>query len=410
MSAKKGFLLNTQAIRNDMRILILTNNDLGLYRFRRDLIEELLKENEVFISLPDGDFVEDLVKLGCKFVDTKIDRRSMNSLRDISLFFEYNKILKDVKPDLVITYTIKPNIYGGLISRIRNVDYVANITGLGTGFQKEGLLKRFIIRLYKIALKNCRVIFFENEDNQNSFINSGITTREKTFKLSGAGVNLTEHSFVQYPEECNAIRFLFIGRLMKEKGLDEFLEVAEKIKSENKKIQFDIIGPNEEDYNNRIEHLQQKKIINYYGYQKHVRPFVKSAHCLVLPSYHEGMANALLECGAMGRPLITSNIPGCKEAVIDGQNGYLTNVADINDLYINMKKFIDLDYGLKAEMGRVSRLHIESTFDKQEVVRETIGVLSKEITDRKTHGNIDIETTQSSYMPYYIRDLLEEYI
>lgn len=362
------------------KILILANNDIGLYKFRRELIEELLKENEVYIYLPDGEFVEQLVNLGCKFTETIIDRRGMNPIHDFKLILSYNKIIKRTNPDLVISYTIKPNIYGGLICRIRNVKYVANITGLGTAFQKEGLLKKFIINLYRSSLKKSKIVFFENEENQNTFVINRIIANEKTYKLNGAGVNLMEYPFVSYPSENEPIRFLFIGRLMKEKGIDELLEVAEKIKIINESIQFDIVGPNEDEYTKKLLCLQKKKVINYFGYQKNVKPFIENAHCFVLPSYHEGMANTLLESGAMGRPLITSNIPGCREAVVEGGNGYLTNVADSEHLYKILCKFIELSYESKRKMGSFSRKHIESNFNKYEVVKETMQIL-KEYTD-----------------------------
>lgn len=354
------------------KILILANNDIGLYKFRKELIEELLKDSEVFISLPNGEFVKELVNMGCEFIDTRIDRRGVNPIVDLKLILTYNKIIKRLKPDLVITYTIKPNIYGGLISRIRKSNYATNITGLGTSFQREGLLKKFIISMYKISLKESKIVFFENEENQNTFIDNRIIAKAKTCKLNGAGVNLNEYSYMPYPDNNEPIRFLFVGRIMKEKGIEEFLEVAKEIKSENKNIFFDIVGPKEDEYIEILTELQDKGIINYYGYQKDIRPFVIKAHCFVLPSYHEGMANTLLECGAMGRPLITSDIPGCREAVVEGKTGYLTKIQDKSDLYKNINKFLNLSYNDRAEMGKMSRIHIEKFFSKFDIVHQTV--------------------------------------
>lgn len=359
------------------KILILANNDVGLYKFRKELIEELLKDNQVFISLPNGEYIKELVNMGCKFINTEVDRRGINPFTDLRLFAAYNRIIQKVKPDLVITYTIKPNIYGGLISRIRNTKYAVNITGLGTAFQKEGILKKIILAMYKVSLKKAKVVFFENEENRNIFVKNKLVSENKACELNGAGVNLEDYPFTPYPEESNDIRFLFIGRVMKEKGIDDFLEAAQRVKVDNENIQFNIVGPQEEEYTDKLIMLQNKGIINYYGYQKDVRPFIEKAHCYVLPSYHEGMANTLLECGAMGRPLITSNISGCREALVDNESGYLVNVKDSDDLYYKFKVFIELPYEEKLKMGKRSREHIKYLFDKKKIVANTLMMLYK---------------------------------
>lgn len=359
------------------KILILANNDIGLYKFRKELIEELLKDNEVFISLPNGEFVKPLVEQGCKFIDTKIDRRGINPIIDSKLLLTYNQIISRIKPDLVITYTIKPNIYGGLICRIKSIKYAVNITGLGTAFHHDNLLKKIVIRIYKIALKSVNIVFFENEENKSIFINCGIIKRDKAYKLNGAGVNLNDYPLSPYPTENREIRFLFIGRVMKEKGIDEFLEVAKRIKQKNENVVFDVVGSKEEDYSIQLDELDKLGVINYYGHQKDVKPFIIKAHCFVLPSYHEGMANTLLECGAMGRPLITSNISGCKEAVMDGETGYLTNVKDANHLYVNIEKFINISNQEKKIMGLQSRRLIEKEFNRDKIVALTIEKLNE---------------------------------
>lgn len=359
------------------KILILANNDVGLYKFRKELIQELIDQgNQVFISLPSGDLVKPLIEMGCKFINTDIDRRGLNPIVDLKLITRYFEILKNIKPDKVITYTVKPNIYGGIVSRINKVHYVINITGLGTAFQKDNLLKKIIIYLYKTSCKRAGIVFFENEENQKIFIDNKIVKEEKTCKLNGAGVNLQEYKFTEYPEKSSEINILFIGRVMKEKGIEELFQVAELIQKEFKNINFDIVGPCEDCYEKKIAELEKQGVINYYGYQKDIKPFIKKAHCFILPSYHEGMANTLLECGAMGRPLLTTNISGCKEAVIDGTNGYLVKVKDSNDLYIKLKDFILTPYIEKAKMGRASREHIEKVFDKKLVIKKTLQMLT----------------------------------
>lgn len=354
------------------KILVLANNDVGLYKFRKELIHELLKDNDVYISLPYGKLVEPLIEMGCRFIDTPVDRRGINPITDLKLLNRYRKIIKDVKPDLVITYTIKPNIYGSLIARMKHIDYAVNITGLGTMFQSDNLLKRIIVFMYKTSLKKVKAVFFENIENKDIFIQNKITEEERVCVLNGAGVNLEEYPFTEYPEEDKEIRFLFIGRIMKEKGIDEFLYAAKKIKEENKDIQFDIVGPMEDDYENIIKEYIDNDIINYYGYQEDVKPYIERCHCFVLPSYHEGMANTLLEAASMGRPLITSNIHGCKEALEDGISGYLCEKKSCKSFYKKMKEFCSLLYNKRVQMGIAGRNYIENNFNKMDVVKRTI--------------------------------------
>ncbi len=357
------------------KILLLANNDVGLYRFRKEFIQELIKhKNEVYISLPNGEMVSLLINMGCKYIEAKIDRRGINPIKDLKLFFYYIKVIKRNKPDMVITYTIKPNIYGGLASRFCKVSYAMNITGLGSAFQKQNVFKNLIIKLYKSSCKKVIKVFFENEGNQQVFINNKIICKDKTCILNGAGVNLDEYKLSEYPRE-KQINFLFIGRIMKEKGVNELFEAAKRIKREYDNVTFDILGPMEEKYEGIVKELSDKKIIKYHGFQRDVKPFIIEAHCFILPSYHEGMANTLLECGAMGRPLITSNVPGCKEAVIDKRSGFLIKAMDEEDLYKKIKTFIDLPYDMKKSMGITSYNYICNNFNKSKVVDITLSEL-----------------------------------
>lgn len=359
-----------------MKILILANNDEGLYKFRKELIQKLLKKNNtVYTSLPDGKYVSKLSEMGCKFVDTEIDRRGINPKTDLKLLLFYRKIIKRVKPELVITYTIKPNIYGGLICCMFRIPYAVNITGLGTAFQRSGCIKTLVTFLYKIALKKAKVVFFENTENKNVMMDMRIVKEEQTCVLNGAGVNLEEYSYCEYPTE-EETRFLFIGRVMKEKGVDELFEVAERIKSEYENVYFDIVGPMEDDYKDKINSLVKRGVIEYYGYQQDVKPFIEKCHCFVLPSWHEGMANTNLEAAAMGRPLITSRIHGCMEAVEDGVTGFLCE-RNADDLYRIMKKFIKLSSTQHKAMGIAGRKRMEEIFDKKKVIEVTYEELSK---------------------------------
>lgn len=359
------------------RVLILANNDIGLYKFRKELIQELLRDNEVWISLPYGELVEPLKDMGCHFINTDVDRRGVNPKTDLKLLWQYKKLIKKLNPDKVITYTIKPNIYGGVVCRWLRKPYFINITGLGTAFQTEGMLKKIITVMYRFVCKRAKKVFFENKGNCCVMLENRIVKKSQAVLLPGAGVNVDEYQFEEYPDTENGYRFLFIGRIMQEKGIDELFEAAKRIRKERQDVFFDIVGPYEDDYKSVVEKAEQENVITFHGYQEDVRPFIKACHCFVLPSWHEGMANTLLESASMGRPLITSDIHGCKEAVEENKNGLLCSVKDSEELYKAIKRFLELDDTEKANWGRNSRERMEKIFDKRKVVEKTISSMKK---------------------------------
>lgn len=355
-----------------MRVLILANYDLGLYKFRKELIEELLNQGkEVYISLPDGDLVRPFEKLGCTFINTPVDRRGINPKTDFTLFQNYRKLIKDVNPDLIITYTIKPNIYGGIAATLAKKQYAVNITGLGTAFENAGLIRLVVVILYKIALRKAKVIFFENSSNRDELLSYGCCKKEKTTVLSGAGVNTEVYSYQPYPHN-EMVKFLFVGRVMKEKGIDELFGAMQRLAAEEEKCFLDVVGPFEEDYKEKLERYEKEGWLKYHGYQEDVKLFIAGCDCFVLPSYHEGMANTNLECASSGRPIITSNIPGCKEAVIEEVSGFLCEPKNVDSLYVVMKRMSSLSQNEREQMGQAGRRHMEDVFDKKKVVAETI--------------------------------------
>lgn len=360
-----------------MKILILANYDLGLYQFRRELIEELLKSNAVYISLPYGELVEPLKAMGCQFLDTPLERRGMNPLKDGELFLTYLKLFRQVKPDLVITYTIKPNIYGGFAARVAGIPYAVNITGLGTAFQSHGMLRKIVTQMYKLGCKKAKVVFFENAENRQIFLEERIVREQQTCLLNGAGVNLEHYKLADYPTG-DETKFLFIGRVMKEKGIDELFAAMRKLVAEGYSCSLDVVGMYEEDYKDTIAQGEAQGWLHYHGYQKDVRPFIANCHCFVLPSWHEGMANTNLECAASGRPIITTNISGCKESVEDKVNGFLVSKNSPEELFDVMGSFCILDYETRKRMGLHGRQKMVEQFDKRAVVNATIGALPKE--------------------------------
>ena len=359
-----------------MKIMILTNSSNGLWGFRQELIKELLKKNEVIAITPYDGFVEDLNELGCKTIELNIDRRGLNPIKDMKFFLDCLKIIQKEKPDLVITYTIKPNVYGGVVCRLKKIPYAINITGLGTAFEKEGLLKKIAIIMNKVSCKKARVVFFENEENRQFFVKEQIVKESQTYRLNGAGINLERFKMLPYPKG-DTIKFLFMGRVMAEKGIDELFIAMQKLVSEGIKCELDVLGRYEENYKEKIHKYEEEGWLHYYGYQEDVRPFIEKCHCFVLPSWHEGMANTNLESAASGRPIITSNIHGCLEAVIENKSGFLVEKKNADDLYEKMKKFYELSYEERKAMGLASRKHMEKIFDKKIVVEDTIKELLK---------------------------------
>ncbi len=369
----------------NMKILILANNDIGLYNFRKELIEELIKRKcQVYISLPDGDKVNLLHNMGCIFIDTPIDRRGTNPLTDLKLLWQYRKIMKNVKPDVVLTYTIKPIVYGGLVCRLNKVRFITNMTGMGSAISNDGIIKRIVLLLLKTSLNKSSCVFFQNEMNQRYFLDERIVTTHNRL-IPGSGVNLAYHNLEDYPEDEEKLIFLFIGRVMKEKGIEEYLAAAELIKIKYPFTEFHIVGFCEEDYEKQLQQLQERNIITFYGLQRDVHSFIKSAHAVILPSYHEGMANVLLEAASSGRPVLASNIPGCKETFDEGISGFGFEIRNVESLVETIIKFIELPYEEKKKMGLAGRVKVEREFDRQIVINSYMEEINRIVNKTKNY-------------------------
>lgn len=360
------------------RILILANNDVGLYNFRKELIEELIKQKfQVYISLPYGKKVDLLTNIGCIFIDTKIDRRGTNPIKDLKLLIEYFKIIKKVNPDVVLTYTIKPNIYGGIVCRKMKKKCIANVTGLGSSSTSKKIISKLIERMYKYAFKYNHCIFCQNKENLDYLKKLGINSNALKL-IPGSGVNINKYKVLEYPND-KIIRFLFISRIMKSKGIDEYLETAKVIKSKYKNTEFNILGYCEEDYQGKLKEYEKKGIIKYHGMQDDIIHFLKKSHCTIHPTYYpEGMSNVLLESAASGRPIITTNRSGCKEIVDNNVNGFLIKEKDSENLIKITEKFINLPNKEKRQMGLKGRKKIEREFDRNIVINEYISKIREE--------------------------------
>lgn len=359
------------------KIAIITNHDEGLYNFRKELLISLLERKyEVIIICPEGSKTCKLKELGCLFISIKINRHGVNPFEDLKLVKEYRKILKKVNPDIVFTYTIKPNIYGGIVASALKIPFFANITGLGGAIQNPGLIQRISLLLYKLALKNANTIFFQNEENMK-FIQKNISRFDGVL-LPGSGVNINEFNLQK--RKCNGkVTFLFLARVMRDKGIDEFLSAAEELSLNRKNVEFHVAGFFDGEYEATIQSKVNSGLIIYHGHVDDIKKLFSEVSCVVLPSYHEGMSNVLLEASASGIPIIGSNIPGCREIIEDGKTGFLCEPKNADSLTNAMNKIIDLGPEMSKKMGLAGREKVINEFDRSIVVSKYVNKLQEVI-------------------------------
>lgn len=355
-----------------MKFLVITNHSYMLWQFRKELLLELKKRGEVVISMPFLGHEDDFKEIGFKCINTVINRRGINPLQDLKLYKFYKKIIKEENPDIVITYSIKPNVYAGFLCRRKKIPYYVNVQGLGTAFQSQPMAL-IATKMYKSGLKKANVVFFENQFNADEFVNRKIVSKEKEVVLNGAGVNLDLYKYQPYPSEDNGIHFLYLGRIMKEKGVEETFNAMRIVKAKYKdRVIFDVVGFFEDEYKETVEKLVEDGVIVFHGFQSDPKPYYSMAHCVVLASYHEGMSNVLLEAAATGRAVITTNIPGCRETVEDGNTGFLCEKQNVVTLVACLEKFLGKSTAERKHMGQSGRKKMEDEFDKHMIIEETV--------------------------------------
>lgn len=354
------------------KVLIIVNHDVVIYNFRLEIVERLLNEgHKVIISSPYGERIDELIDLGCEYIDATLSRHGTNIMEDLNLLNYYLKTIRKVKPDVVLSFTIKPNIYGGIACRAMNVPYIANITGLGAAVENKGLVQKISILLYKIAFKKVNCVFFQNEENKQFFVNNKIAI-DKHKLLPGSGVNLKRFDVLEYPDE-NKIHFVFISRIMQAKGIDQYLEAAEYIVNKYSNVEFHVCGFCEENYEEKLGLLHRKGIINYHGMVRKVKDVLAKTHCTIHPTFYpEGLSNVLLESASCARPVITTNRSGCKEIVEHGSTGFLVQQRSTKDLIEKIEHFLLLEHEKKKKMGLKGRKKVEKEFDREVVVKAYI--------------------------------------
>lgn len=358
------------------KVLFLVNHDVVIYNFRLELVTQLLAEgHQVVISSPYGERIDDLISLGCEYYAIQMSRHGMNPIQELRLLINYKKLIREVRPDIVFTYTIKPNIYGGMACAVAGVPYVANITGLGTAVENSGIVQKITVMLYRIAFRKVQRVFFQNEENRQFFVDRRLAVG-KHGMLPGSGVNLQRFLPMEYPGE-GTTEFVFISRIMKEKGADQYLEAAEYIREKYPNTRFHICGFCEQAYEQRLKELHDKGVIIYHGMVRDVRTVIAKTHCTIHPTYYpEGLSNVLLESAACARPLITTNRSGCREVIDDGVNGFVVEQKNVPDLIEKIERFLELPWENKKAMGAAGREKVEKEFDRQIVVEKYLEELN----------------------------------
>lgn len=354
-------------------VAIISNDHAWTYNLRSEIIQALLDQgHRVVVIVGYGKKIEDLKAMGCEFMDIPLDRHGTNPIKDFKLAMEYKKVLKKLKPDIVFTYTIKPNVYGGYVCGKLNIPFIANITGLGTAVENKGPMQLITLNLLRIGLRKASKVFFQNTENMRFLLDKKVISGEYDL-LPGSGVNTSKFSVLPYPSD-NTVEFVFISRVMKEKGIEQYLDAAIQIRKKYPNTRFHICGFCEQAYESRIEELNSNGTIIYHGMVDDVREIIKNTHCTIHPTYYpEGLSNVLLESSACARPIITTNRSGCREVIDDGVNGFIVNQKDTQDLIEKIERFLSLSWEERKNMGLAGRAKVEKEFDRQIVVEKYIG-------------------------------------
>ena len=358
-------------------IALLTNNDDDVYCFRKELIEGLIAEGyEMLISCPDGPKFELMKDIPYIYDNPNIDRRGTNPIKDFGLLMHYRKLFKQYKPAVVLTYTAKPNVYASIAAHLLGIPVINNLTGLGSVVNENGLKKAFIMWLFKVAYQKSACMMFQNATNMQLAIDAGMVKGD--YKLiPGSGVNTDRYPLQPYPEGGDGktgapIVFNYMGRVMHDKGVDDYIEAAKRIKKEYPQTEFNMLGfiePTEIHYEKDLKELEKAGIVIYRGSQKDVKPFIARAHATIHPStYGEGMSNVLLESASSGRFLITTDNPGCQETVDDGKTGFIYHGGDVSALVNAIEKFLALSNKERQKMGEAGRERVVKNFSREIVV------------------------------------------
>lgn len=364
------------------KIAIVINTSWNIYNFRFDLLKELLKQYEVTCLAPQDDYSSRLEELGAKFINIEINNKGTNPIEDLKLINQYYKIFAKEKFDLVLLYTIKPNIYGNIAAKLAKTPSISTITGLGTVFLNEKLSSKIARQLYKHSLKFSKKVFFQNRDDMDIFISKKLVNKESIDYIPGSGINTELFKPSKLDTKDNRkTTFLMVARLVKDKGLLEYLNAARLLKQKYKtKVEFALLG---EFYTGNPTAIKKaelqvfidQRIVNYLGKSDDVKSVIENYDCVVLPSYREGLSRVLLEACSMKKPIVTTNVPGCKDLVSDGLNGYLCESRDISALCKSMENILKHTQNELLDMGEKSRKLVIDKYSSKIVIKKYLDII-----------------------------------
>ena len=348
------------------KLLLLANQDYALYNFHFEQIQRFITEGyEVAICLPYAPKVEFLKKAGCVFIPVDIDGRGKNPFKDYILIYSLTKIFKNYHSDRILLYTTKSCIYGGIIASKLKIPYILNVSGLGTATGENGLFQKLMVFLYRIAVKNADCVFFQNKENQEFFHNYNIKCIKERI-IPGSGVNVEHWKYLEYPSEKNGIHFLFASRLIKQKGIEEYLETARIIKSKYPNTHFHICGACSSNYRYILKQYENQEFIEYHGIVQDTSTYLKIVHCLIHPSFYpEGISNVCLEAASSGRPIITTDNPGCRDTVNDFETGFIVKERSPKSFVREVEHFLHLPWEQKRDMGIRGRKKVEIEYNRE---------------------------------------------
>ena len=358
-----------------MRIAIVINTSWNIYNFRLGLVRSFIERGDEVIAIaPKDDFSELLIQEGCTFIPLEMDTKGSNPIKDLFLVYRLYKTYKKAKPDVILQYTIKPNIYGSIAARLLKIPTICNVSGLGTVFLKDNLLSKISQSLYKFAFRFPAKVFFQNDDDKKLFLERRLVREDLTETIPGSGINLEK--FPKAPPAHNQpFVFLLISRIISDKGIYEFVDAIKILKEKGLKARFQLLGAKDPEHKRgisleEIDAWAQNETLEYLGTTSNVQPYIAKADCVVLPSYREGMPRTLLEAGSTGRPIIATDVPGCNHIVDDGINGFLCKVKNAEDLAAKMSKMMALDKAALEVMAENSRLKVENTFSEKIIINK----------------------------------------
>lgn len=359
-----------------MNVLITVNAAWNIWNFRRSLVATLIAAgHRVTVLAPPDGTVAELERAGCRFLPLEMDVRGLNPLSDLALMRRFRAIFRRERPDVVLGFTIKNNIFGAMAARAAGVPFIPNVTGLGTAFLSGGLLQRVAETLYRRAFGRVPVVFFQNDEDRDLFVGRGLVRAGQAQVLPGSGIDLDRFRFEPMPQNgIGSPVFLMVARLLRDKGVLEFVEAARRIRAERPMVRFQLLGPAGAENRSAIpvDDVQAwvaEGCVEYLGTKEDVRPYLRAADCVVLPSYREGAPRTLIEASALGRPVIATDVPGCRDVVEEGVTGFLCTVRSAESLTDAMRRYLDLSDAARAGMGAAARRKMERDYDEAHVLR-----------------------------------------